>query len=81
MLHRGVVFPYIHDLEKLLQLLEEAGEVIPAAVKEAGRLNRFAFITRYPFPGEPVSAFEYQRAVAIAETVVRWAEERMTGQT
>jgi hypothetical protein len=31
--------------------------------------------TRYPSLDEPVTHEEYERALAIAEAVVRWAEE------
>jgi hypothetical protein len=37
-------------------------------------LTRFAVTTRYPGVTEPVTIEEYQRAVAIAEEVVKWAE-------
>jgi HEPN domain-containing protein len=71
---RGVDFAYIHDLARLLTALEEAGQSIPGAVKEAARLTRFAVFTRYPGVARPVSRREYEQALAIAEEVVRWAE-------
>jgi HEPN domain-containing protein len=75
LIHRGVTFPYVHDLAELITLLQQAGEAIPEAVKEAARLTRFAVVTRYPGVSEPVTREEYQGAVAIAERVVRWVEE------
>lgn len=75
LIHRGVTFPYVHDLAELLTSLLQAGEAIPEAVKEAGRLTRFAIVTRYPGVSEPVTHEEYRQAVAIAESVLRWAEE------
>jgi len=33
LLKKGVAFPYVHDLARLLTLLEEAGEEIPEAVR------------------------------------------------
>lgn len=71
---RGVAFPYVHDLGKLLTLLQQAGIAIPEAVKDAGRLTRFAVGARYPGVSEPVTYQEWQEAVAIAERVVRWVE-------
>ncbi len=75
----GITFPYTHDLAKLLTLLEEAGEEIPEAVREAGRLTRFAVVSRYPGLIEPVTDEEYQRAVTIAAAVIRWVEEQFRG--
>jgi HEPN domain-containing protein len=80
LLHLGVQFPYVHDLTALLGLIEERGEVIPAEVKQAGRLTRFAVATRYPGLTEPVTEEEYEKAVAVAEVVVRWAEDRIRGR-
>jgi HEPN domain-containing protein len=58
-------------------LLQQDGLAIPDEVREAGRLTRFAVETRYPGLAEPVGRDEYERAVSIAETVVRWAAERI----
>ena len=76
LIHRGVRFPYVHDLGRLLGLLDEAGVAVPADVARAAELSGYAVESRYPGLGEPVSAEEYQRAVTIAESVLRWAEER-----
>lgn len=78
LLRVGAPFPYVHDLADLLSLLEEQGEPIPDQVREAARLTRFAIATRYPGTTEPVTKEEHARAVALAETVVEWAEARLT---
>ena len=77
MLLRGIEFPYVHDLARLMSTLEEAGEVIPDAIRGAVTLTRFAVQTRYPSLDEPVSEQEYDKAVEIACAVVRWAEGRL----
>ena len=69
-------YPYVHDLARLLSLLEEAGETVPDRVRKAAELTPFALITRYPGPARPVTLEEYVVAVEVAEAVVRWAEER-----
>ncbi len=74
---RGLSFPYVHDLEKLLSLLEASGVTVPDQVRDAGKLSAFAFESRYPSPGTPVTRQEYLEAVALAEAVVRWAEARL----
>jgi HEPN domain-containing protein len=78
LLKKGVAFPYVHDLARLLTLLGEAGEEIPEAVRRAEDLTRYAVVTRYPGLTEPVTEAHYQEAIASAETVVHWAEERIT---
>lgn len=76
LLHMGVRFPYIHDLAELLAMIEKSGESIPDPVRKAGRLTRFAIVTRYPGLAEPVTREEYKKAVKAAEEVVRWAEKQ-----
>jgi HEPN domain-containing protein len=77
--HRGWRFPYIHDLGRLLDLLEEHGEKVPAAVRDSDQLSLYAFATRYPGGPEPVAPEDHRRAVSIAETVVAWAESVILG--
>lgn len=67
-------FRYTHDLADLLNSLRCAGVGIPEHVSEAVDLAEFAWQARYPRTGEPTSESEYQRAVALAERVVQWAE-------
>ena len=74
---REIEFPYVHDLGSLLSLLEEAGEAVPEAMRTAVSLTTYATATRYPNTGAPVTEQEYQEAIAIAEAVVRWAEQRL----
>lgn len=69
-----VDFPYVHDLARLLTLLEKSGEKIPASVRQAEGLSRYAVFTRYPGIGPQIKQTEYQEAVKIAGQVVRWAE-------
>lgn len=80
LLHSGVRFPYVHDLAELVTLMERAGHMPPARVREASRLTRYAVETRYPGLSEPLTEEEYLEALAIAEAVVRWADELIRGQ-
>ncbi len=68
-------FPYTHDLATLVSLVERAGYAVPPSVQEAALLSDYAVEARYPGPAEPVTLEEYKEAIAIAESVVRWAEE------
>lgn len=77
LIRRAIAFPYIHDLARLLTLLEEAGEQLPEPVKQAEALTRYAVIARYPGIAEPVTEEHHRDAVALAEAVLEWAEERL----
>ena len=81
LIHKEIHFPYIHDLTKLLSLLEQRGEGIPKPIKHAARLTRYAVVTRYPGFSEPISPHEYKEAIIIAKAVIRWAETVIQGQT
>jgi HEPN domain-containing protein len=75
--HRGVIFPYIHDLEELLKRLGHSGVKIPKYVKQSDELSSFAVVTRYPGLGNPIGKRQYRRAVRIAESVLIWATRQI----
>lgn len=64
---RGVSFPLVHDLARLLAVLGQSGETIPPDIADATDLTRFAASTGYPGVAEPVTAAEHRRAVTIAD--------------
>jgi len=66
-IHRGVTFPYVHDLTRLLRVLEQSGLKIPKYVRQAEELSRFAVEMRYPGLAGPVTKRQHRRAVRIAE--------------
>lgn len=74
LLQKKVAFPYIHDLARLLTLLEESGAEVPEKVRQAESLTQYAVVTRYPGLTEPVSEAHYREAVANAEAVLGWAK-------
>ncbi len=77
LLHRGVVFPFVHDLAELVTVLQRSGQEVPKPIAEAARLTRFAVETRYPSLAEAVSREDYDRAITIAAEVIRWVEKHM----
>ncbi|HXG17921.1 MAG TPA: HEPN domain-containing protein [Methylomirabilota bacterium] len=79
LLKKKLTFPYVHDLARLLTLVEGSGAEIPEEVRQAESLTRYAVVTRYPGLTEPVTEAHYQEAVANADVVVRWAET-ITGE-
>ncbi|WP_118828590.1 HEPN domain-containing protein [Salinibacter ruber] len=76
-IERGIEFPYVHDLARLITLLQDEGQPVPDEVTEAGRLTRYAVFTRYPGLDDPVTEEDHNRAVSIAERVVEWVEDRL----
>jgi HEPN domain-containing protein len=74
LIHRKVRFPYVHDLAELVTLLRQPGQALPPSLEEAAKLTRYAVASRYPGFIEAASREEHQEAVAIAESVIRWAE-------
>ena len=72
-IHYDIDFPYVHDLARLLTLIEEEVQ-IPSDVRQTARLTRYAVVTRYPGLSDPVTEEEYEEAVALAERVVKWVE-------
>jgi len=69
------VFHYTHDLDELITGLKQQGIAVPEIIVEADVLTRFAWESRYPYLGEPVTKEEYLEAVNQAERVVAWAEK------
>jgi HEPN domain-containing protein len=74
-IYRGIAFPKTHSLVRLMDLLESTGCDIPAGIKEADELTRYAVETRYPELEEEVTEAEYQVALRLATSVVEWAEK------
>lgn len=72
--HRGVAFPFVHNLDHLLLGLESMGIEIPEEVDQAVILTRYAVETRYPGPFEDMTEEDYQEAMRLAENVLAWVE-------
>lgn len=67
LIERGIDFPYVHDLGRLLFLLDEEGEEVPEEIRAAAELTLYASVTRYPGVMRPVTVEEYSEATEIAE--------------
>lgn len=77
LLQRGVRFPRTHSLAVLISLLEQADEPVPAHIRDATRLTDYAVEARYPGLDEVIDREEYLEAIALAEAVIHWVEERI----
>ena len=69
---RNVRFPYVHDLSELLDVADSAGWKVPARIRTARELTKYATGLRYPNRTD-VDEAAYIRAVDIAREVVAWA--------
>ena len=78
LLFAGVDFPYSHDLEELLDTLEDAGIKVPEPLQDVGMLTPYAVETRYPGFGEDINEQDISEAVTLAEKAIAWAEEHIS---
>ncbi len=72
LLHRGIRFPYVHDIQVLLSILYGEGHDVPPAVWEAVTLTPFAVQARYPSIASDVTEQQYVDALHVADAVVAW---------
>ena len=75
LVEKKIPFRFVHDLNELIDTLEEHGQKMPEQVKKSVILTGYAVATRYPGNYEPVSKNEWKDAVVLAEAVVSWATE------
>jgi HEPN domain-containing protein len=80
LVHRQIDFPKTHNVRALLELLDPTESEISKEIWQAIDLTNYAVETRYPGPAEPVTRNEYRQAVALAQKVVKWAENMIVGK-
>ena len=71
---KGLQFAFVHDIRFLLDGLAKNGLEVPEEVREAERLTVFATQMRYPGTSEFITEKHHATMLAIAETVVAWAD-------
>jgi HEPN domain-containing protein len=81
LLHRGLAFPYTHDLSRLIGILTDHGLEVPDIVLDAVDLSLYAVGTRYPGVAEHVTQEQHQEAVHHSESVVQWVEQIIEAKT
>jgi HEPN domain-containing protein len=79
LLHRKIEFPFIHDIEALLEIMTQGGLVMPPDVTDAGALTPYAVEARYPGYEEEITPSQVAEAIRLAERVVSWALDVITG--
>ena len=79
LVRQQVGFPKTHAIGELLTLVQQSGIEVPSPIRESALLTDYAVVTRYPGSAEDVTRAQYEQAVALAERVVRWADELIAG--
>jgi HEPN domain-containing protein len=74
LVQRDIVFPYTHDLARLITLVQDARLPWPDDLDAAAALTEYAVGSRYPGPSGEISETEYQQAITMAQRVLDWAE-------
>jgi HEPN domain-containing protein len=74
LVQRGIVFPYTHDLARLITLVRDARLPWPEELDAAAALTEYAVGSRYPGPSGEISETEYQQAITVAQRVLDWSE-------
>lgn len=74
LLFRRIEFPFTHDLEELIETLEQAGVKLPPDLREAGTLTPYAVESRYPGYWGDISDTDVTVAVTLAENAINWAD-------
>ena len=72
-----IPYPYTHDINALLSLLEQNDKSFPEDVWSAVTLTSYASDTRYPGFDNPVTKDEYDKAIILAHTILHWAAEQI----
>lgn len=74
---RAVRYPFTHDIDRLLELLQDDGLQPPASLRGAGRLTPWALAHRYE--SAPTLGAARQDMLALASEAVSWAQELVAG--
>lgn len=74
LIHYGIGFRKVHDLDYLITLLP-APAPLPPEAEEIVALTSYAVMFRYPGDYEEITAEEHREAIQLAWTVYRWAEQ------
>ena len=67
-------FPFSHDLDLLIERLNDLELQLPEFVLTAGDLTQYAVQTRYPGDWEPVDEGEMVEVIAQASKILDWAQ-------
>lgn len=69
---RGVRYPFTHDIERLVELVEAEDLELPEELREAGVLTPWALAHRYE--SAPALGAQRDAMLGLASSAVTWAE-------
>jgi HEPN domain-containing protein len=72
-----IPYPYTHDINALLSVLEQNGISFPENLWRAVTLTSYASDTMYMGFDKPVTKDEYDKAIILAHMILCWAEEQI----
>ncbi|OGP69034.1 MAG: hypothetical protein A2170_06225 [Deltaproteobacteria bacterium RBG_13_53_10] len=75
--HR-IDFPLTHDIDELIDILDNAGISLPSEFSNAGILTPYAVETRYPGYWGEITDHDVDEAIQLSEKVVTWAKEKVS---
>jgi HEPN domain-containing protein len=75
----GARYPFTHDIDRLLELVEAEGHELPSGLRHAGDLTPWALVNRYE--SAPALGARRSELVALADSALTWAEARVETQT
>ncbi len=67
---RNMEFPFVHDLDELVELCREAGLTVPAGLEELDTLTPYAVAARYPGAESSPSETDASSAVELAARAI-----------
>lgn len=70
----GIDFPLTHDIEVLLELVDQDRIELPSELANAGLLTPYAVETRYPGSWGEISEADVDEAIALAKSAIHWAK-------
>jgi HEPN domain-containing protein len=73
LLARGIAFPFVHDIDELLEVAAQGGLALPSELMDAGSLTAYAVEARYPGHWAAISPSEVEDAIGQAEAIFAWA--------
>lgn len=80
LLFHKIDFPFTHDLEELLDTLENAEIPVPSELSDIGVLTPYAVETRYPGYWGEISENDVSEAFSFAEKAIKWAGKIIEGK-
>lgn len=77
LLSLDVPFPKTHSLNLLIDLLSDRGVIIPDSIEVIEEMSNYAVATRYPGEYEPVTKEEFNKALRLTDSILKWVERKI----